>query len=89
MLVRVLSLLGLSRPAAPPQNHTLPLAGRPRSQPASNPARGPPPPPRPPPKGGRKLELFAREHNLRPGWISVGNQLGAASQLIEEDVRRR
>lgn len=25
--------------------------------------------------GGRKLELFARPHNRRPGWLSVGNQL--------------
>jgi hypothetical protein len=26
--------------------------------------------------GGRKVELFARNHNLRPGWLSLGNQLG-------------
>ena len=25
--------------------------------------------------GTRKLEIFAREHNLRPGWVSLGNQL--------------
>lgn len=25
--------------------------------------------------GGRKCELFARPHNRRPGWISLGNQL--------------
>jgi mRNA (2'-O-methyladenosine-N6-)-methyltransferase len=25
--------------------------------------------------GGRKLELFARPHNRRKGWISLGNQL--------------
>jgi len=24
---------------------------------------------------GRKLELFARENNLRAGWLSIGNQL--------------
>lgn len=24
---------------------------------------------------GRKLELFARPHNRRPGWVSLGNQL--------------
>ena len=26
--------------------------------------------------GSRKIELFARNHNLRPGWFSLGNQLG-------------
>eukprot|EP01090_Pellita_catalonica_P007570 TRINITY_DN1815_c0_g1_i2.p1 TRINITY_DN1815_c0_g1~~TRINITY_DN1815_c0_g1_i2.p1 ORF type:complete len:318 (+),score=43.10 TRINITY_DN1815_c0_g1_i2:1-954(+) len=26
--------------------------------------------------GGRKIELFARNHNLRKGWLGVGNQLG-------------
>lgn len=25
--------------------------------------------------GTRKLEMFARTHNLRPGWVSLGNQL--------------
>jgi N6-adenosine-specific RNA methylase IME4 len=39
--------------------------------------------------GGRKLEIFAREHNLRPGWISIGNQLQQASRLDEPDVRER
>jgi mRNA (2'-O-methyladenosine-N6-)-methyltransferase len=23
-----------------------------------------------------KIELFARNNNLRPGWLSLGNQLG-------------
>lgn len=27
--------------------------------------------------GTRKLEIFARPHNVRPGWVSMGNQLGA------------
>lgn len=26
--------------------------------------------------GAKKIELFARNNNLRPGWISLGNQLG-------------
>ena len=26
--------------------------------------------------GSKKIELFARNHNLRPGWFSLGNQLG-------------
>lgn len=25
--------------------------------------------------GGRKCELFARPHNRRKGWVSLGNQL--------------
>jgi hypothetical protein len=25
--------------------------------------------------GTRKLEIFARKHNVRPGWVSLGNQL--------------
>eukprot|EP00003_Mantamonas_plastica_P001346 TRINITY_DN1096_c0_g2_i3.p1 TRINITY_DN1096_c0_g2~~TRINITY_DN1096_c0_g2_i3.p1 ORF type:complete len:156 (-),score=51.10 TRINITY_DN1096_c0_g2_i3:27-494(-) len=26
--------------------------------------------------GARKLELFARNHNIRKGWMAVGNELG-------------
>jgi hypothetical protein len=26
--------------------------------------------------GARKIELFARNNNLRKGWLSLGNQLG-------------
>lgn len=26
--------------------------------------------------GAKKIELFARNNNLRPGWFSLGNQLG-------------
>lgn len=29
--------------------------------------------------GGRKVEIFARNHNMRPGWLSLGNQLGEVS----------
>lgn len=29
--------------------------------------------------GTRKLEIFARPHNVRPGWVSMGNQLGKRS----------
>ncbi len=25
---------------------------------------------------GRKVELFGREHNLRDGWLTLGNQVG-------------
>ena len=25
--------------------------------------------------GGRKVELFGRKHNVRPGWLTLGNQL--------------
>lgn len=32
--------------------------------------------------GTRKLEMFARMHNLRPGWVSLGNQL---EQVIIKD----
>jgi mRNA (2'-O-methyladenosine-N6-)-methyltransferase len=34
---------------------------------------------------GRKLELFGRKHNTRPGWLTLGNQLGD-SQVAERDV---
>ena len=26
--------------------------------------------------GGKKIELFARNNNIRPGWLSLGNQIG-------------
>jgi len=38
--------------------------------------------------GGRKIELFARPHNRRPGWFSMGNQL-PGNYVNEEDVIRR
>lgn len=34
---------------------------------------------------GRKLELFGRKHNTRPGWLTLGNQLGD-SQVSDEGV---
>ncbi|KAI1792843.1 MT-A70-domain-containing protein [Ganoderma leucocontextum] len=38
--------------------------------------------------GGRKIEIFGRKHNTRPGWLTLGNQLGA-DQIYEEDLRVR
>ncbi|PIL36821.1 hypothetical protein GSI_00511 [Ganoderma sinense ZZ0214-1] len=38
--------------------------------------------------GGRKIEIFGRKHNTRPGWLTLGNQLGA-DQIYEEDLRAR
>ncbi|GAA5974319.1 hypothetical protein JCM11641_006734 [Rhodosporidiobolus odoratus] len=35
---------------------------------------------------GRKVELFGREHNLRQGWWTLGNQLGNRDQVFEADV---
>nr|XP_018261410.1 mRNA methyltransferase [Kwoniella dejecticola CBS 10117]OBR83568.1 mRNA methyltransferase [Kwoniella dejecticola CBS 10117] len=37
---------------------------------------------------GRKLEMFGRKHNTRPGWLTLGNQLGD-SQVAEEDLHER
>ena len=33
----------------------------------------------------RRLELFGRKHNTRPGWLTLGNQLGD-SRIYEQDV---
>ncbi|KAI0370210.1 MT-A70-domain-containing protein [Pilatotrama ljubarskyi] len=38
--------------------------------------------------GGRKIEIFGRKHNTRPGWLTLGNQLGP-DQIYEEDLRVR
>lgn len=38
--------------------------------------------------GGRKLEIFGRKHNTRPGWLTLGNQLGT-DRIYEEDVVKR
>lgn len=35
--------------------------------------------------GARKVELFGRKHNIRPGWFTVGNQL-PPTRLEEQDV---
>lgn len=36
----------------------------------------------------RKLEIFGRDHNTRPGWFTIGNQL-TGNQIVEHDVRNR
>ncbi|KAG9317276.1 MT-A70-domain-containing protein [Chiua virens] len=38
--------------------------------------------------GGRKVEIFGRKHNTRPGWLTLGNQLGP-DQIFEEDLAVR
>ncbi|KAJ1928826.1 methyltransferase [Tieghemiomyces parasiticus] len=35
--------------------------------------------------GTRKLELFGRSHNTRPGWVTLGNQLNGA-RVYEKEV---
>lgn len=36
----------------------------------------------------RKLEIFGRDHNTRPGWFTIGNQL-KGHQIVEHDVLKR
>lgn len=36
----------------------------------------------------RKLEIFGRDHNTRPGWFTIGNQL-TGHQIVEHDVLKR
>ena len=38
--------------------------------------------------GTRKLEIFGREHNTRPGWVTLGNQLPGV-RLPDEALRAR
>ena len=38
--------------------------------------------------GGRKIELFARPHNRRKGWISLGNQLPGVYFVENEPIER-
>ncbi|CAE6421208.1 unnamed protein product [Rhizoctonia solani] len=38
--------------------------------------------------GGRKIEIFGRKHNTRPGWITLGNQLGQ-DRILEKDLLER
>jgi len=38
--------------------------------------------------GGRKVEIFGRKHNTRPGWLTLGNQLGT-DQICEPDLLGR
>lgn len=35
--------------------------------------------------GARKIELFGRMHNRRPGWVTLGNQL-PSTRLVEPSV---
>jgi mRNA (2'-O-methyladenosine-N6-)-methyltransferase len=37
---------------------------------------------------GKKIELFGRRHNARPGWLTVGNQL-KGDNILDPDLRRR
>ncbi|CAK7893439.1 N6-adenosine-methyltransferase Ime4p [[Candida] anglica] len=37
-------------------------------------------------KHARKLELFGRDHNVRPGWFTIGNQLQGTS-IYEKEVQ--
>ncbi|CAI5756709.1 unnamed protein product [Candida verbasci] len=37
-------------------------------------------------KHSRKLEIFGRDHNTRPGWLTIGNQLKGVS-LYEPEVK--
>ena len=39
--------------------------------------------------GGRKVEIFGRKHNVRPGWITLGNQLGNVDMIWRDDLRER
>lgn len=36
----------------------------------------------------RKLEIFGRDHNIRPGWLTIGNQLSGTC-IHEMDVKRK
>lgn len=36
--------------------------------------------------GGRKIELFGRRHNVRPGWLTLGNQL-KSTYVVEPRLR--
>jgi mRNA m6A methyltransferase catalytic subunit len=38
--------------------------------------------------GTRKIELFGRPHNIRPNWVTLGNQLDGV-RLVEPDVVKR
>lgn len=38
--------------------------------------------------GSRKIELFGRAHNIRPGWVTLGNQL-PGTRLVEPQVVER
>mmetsp|Transcript_38175 Transcript_38175/g.61806 ORF Transcript_38175/g.61806 Transcript_38175/m.61806 type:complete len:874 (-) Transcript_38175:490-3111(-) len=37
--------------------------------------------------GTRKIEIFARPHNIRSGWLSLGNQLDG-NMILDDDLRQ-
>ncbi|EMG50985.1 IME4 N6-adenosine-methyltransferase IME4 [Candida maltosa Xu316] len=39
-------------------------------------------------KHSRKLEIFGRDHNTRPGWLTIGNQLQGVS-LTEPELKHK
>ena len=38
--------------------------------------------------GGRKVELFGRKHNVRRGWLTLGNQL-RSDHVLDQGLRER
>ncbi|KAI3389175.1 hypothetical protein SNEBB_009730 [Seison nebaliae] len=38
--------------------------------------------------GGRKLELFGRQHNIKPNWFTLGNQLDGV-HIVDLDIGKR
>jgi hypothetical protein len=36
--------------------------------------------------GAKKIEFFARNHNLRNGWFSLGNELGEAYEKVDQQI---
>jgi len=38
--------------------------------------------------GGRKIEIFGRKHNTRPGWLTLGNQLGD-DRIVDSELAAR
>ena len=38
--------------------------------------------------GGRKIEIFGRVHNTRPGWLTLGNQL-VTDHIVDEELKAR
>lgn len=38
--------------------------------------------------GTRKIEIFARQHNTKPGWVSLGNQLDGV-KIIDHEMKVR
>lgn len=39
--------------------------------------------------GQRRLELFVEDHNLRQGWVTVGNSLSASNFNAEVSFKGR